>query len=83
MTGTVYLNRNETNKLMFGTGLAAIITGKVWYIAVPFGTITGYANYVYNEGRCIKVKIIPVSTKGFANWELGSYGGDHAGGYCR
>jgi len=83
VTGTVYLNRNETNKLMLGTGLATLITGSVWFISVPFGTITAYANYVYNEGRCIKVKIIPVSSNGLANWELGSYGGNHAGGYCR
>ncbi len=83
VTGTVYLNRNETSKLMLGTGLATLITGRVWFISVPFGTITAYANYVYNEGRCIKVKIIPVSRKGLANWELDSYGGNHAGGYCR
>jgi hypothetical protein len=83
VTGTVYLDRNETNKLMFGTGLVTLIGGAAWYISVPFGTITAYANYVYNEGRCIKAKIIPVSSKGLANWQLGSYGGSHADGYCR
>jgi hypothetical protein len=84
VTGTVYLNRSETNKLMFGTGLGTVIAYKApWYISVPFGTITVWANYVYNKGNCVKVKIIPVSSKGLANWKLGEYGGTEAGGFCR
>ncbi len=84
ITGTMYLHRSETNKLMLGTGLTTIIGTKgPWYISGIFGSITAWANYVYNEGRCVKVKIIPVSSKGLANWELGDYGGSHADGYCR
>jgi hypothetical protein len=84
VTGTVYLNRNETNKLILGTAITAIITYGFggWAGGIP-ASVSAVATYHYNEGRCVKVKLRPLSTKGLFTWELGSYGGSHAGGYCR
>ncbi len=84
VTGTVYLNRNETNKLILGTAITAIITYGFggWAGGIP-ASVSAVATYHYNEGRCVKVKLRPLSRKGLFTWELGSYGGSHAGGYCR
>lgn len=84
ISGTVYLNRTETNKLILGTAITSIIAYGFggWTGAVP-ASVAAVAAYHYNEGRCVKVKLRALSTNGLFTWELGSYGGSHAGGYCR
>lgn len=55
---TVWLNRNDTNNVMFGTAGAAIAASRVpvygWAVAGALGLYTGYANWAYNRGACLK-----------------------------
>ncbi len=85
ITGTVYLNRHETNLLATGVGLAAIGIGAYFggWGAVPAGGLTAYANYVYNEGHCIKMKLVPAPVPGLFLYYPGEYWGSDGDGYCR
>jgi hypothetical protein len=83
VTGTVYLNRHETNLISTGTSLTAIL-GPLGAItmgaAAAFGGLGQYFAYVYRAGHCVKFKIYP----GFPPPVTpGEYWGTSGGGYCR
>ena len=46
-------------------------------VAVFYGGLYAYANYVYNNGQCLKFKIVGII------YYPGSYGGSSGDGYCR
>jgi hypothetical protein len=77
----VLLNRNETNNLMFGSGTAAIAAAFVpdptasKIVAGVLALYTGYANWVYNRGGCMKFRYVPATRSVIA--------GHYFGGYCR
>jgi hypothetical protein len=83
VTGTVYLSRHETNLLIGGTTIFAIVAGAAFggWGAVPPGGMAAYATYVYNEGHCIKIKLVPIGA--YFLYYPGEYWGSDGDGYCR
>ncbi|WP_395152162.1 hypothetical protein [Ilumatobacter sp.] len=83
VTGTVYFNKNETNKLMLGYGVSALVGGYFTggLAAIPLGSISLYAAYVLNAGHCMKMKVVPtpLGLQGIP----GEYWGTSGGGYCK
>lgn len=75
----LYLNRNETNNLMAGAGIAGIAAAmpepalsKI--VAASLGAYVVYANWVYNRGGCMKFRV---------TYTGGVYPAHYFGGYCR
>jgi hypothetical protein len=80
VTGTVYLNKKETNQLAFGTSLGAMGLGfsVASLAALPLGSMSADASYVAGNGNCVKFKIYPTG------WYVpGEYGGRSGDGYCK
>ncbi|MFJ4190521.1 hypothetical protein [Kitasatospora sp. NPDC089509] len=75
ISGTVYLNRDETNKLIFGASLASLLGMWSGPLAIPGVVTAAQASYIYNNGQCVKIKY-------GASVDLTRVGG-YSGGYCR
>jgi hypothetical protein len=82
VTGTVYLNRQETNQLIFGAAITAIVAaGFGGWGALPPGGMAAYANYVFNQNHCVKIKLVPIGA--LFLYYPGEYWGSQGDGYCR
>lgn len=77
VTGTVYLNRKETNKLALGAGLSTVLGALSGPLAIPGIVTAASASYWYNEGACVKIKYGMGWFGPFAN------ASPYKGGYCR
>lgn len=77
---TLYLNRKQTNNLMFG--LAGATAASLFIpdatvtkvVAASLGLFTGYANWAYNRGACLAV---------FKPWVGAAVAWHYSGGFCR
>jgi len=72
-------NRRETNNLMFGSGVAAIVSSRIpgpagWAATAVILTYTAYAGWVYNNGGCMKFRVTYLG---------GITPAHYFGGYCR
>lgn len=73
-------NRRQTNNIMLG--MAGVAVGALWIpdpviskiAASALGGLTGYANWAYNRGGCIKLRVTYIGSP---------IPGHYYGGYCR
>lgn len=74
------MDRNQTNDVMLGAGAATAASigipdptvSKV--VAASLGTYTAYANWVYNRGGCLKLRV---------TYAGGVYPAHYFGGHCK